>query len=206
MEEEKRKPGRPQGTTKGGAIHPLTEEELARFFEVARESKKDLLLFNLALFFGLRSIEAGKLRVDNFDYDNLQITVQGRKDGRKRTYTADEIPGDLWQLFTSYMKVRKAHRMNPYLFPHRFKPQEGMTPIGVQCAFKSIAKRAGIRGHSVHDLRHTCGQRLALENFSATRISRWLRQKNSMSAECYIGLQEDKELGRKAAEKMPIYQ
>jgi integrase len=206
MEEEKRKPGRPQGTTKGGAIHPLTEKELASFFAVARESKKDLFMFNLILFFGLRSIEAGKLKVENFDYPNLQITVQGRKEGRKRTYGSEEIPGDIWTQWKGYMKLRKAHPLNPYLFPHRFDPLKGMTPIGVQCAFKSIAKRAGISGHSVHDLRHTCGQRLALLNFSATRISRWLRQKNSMSAECYIGLQEDKELGRRAAEKMPIYQ
>jgi len=202
---EKRPRGRPRGTAKGDTIHPLTEEELARFFRVARRRRKDLLLFNLTLFFGLRSAEVAALRLEDFDRANLEITVAAKKRGRRRTYCAEEVPGDIWRQWRAYMKVRKAHPVNPYLFPARLDPLGPMAPISVQCTFKAICRKAGISNHSVHDLRHTCGQRLARMNFSATRISRWLRQKSSQSAEVYITLEEDKELGRHAAEAMPIY-
>jgi len=202
---QKRSPGRPLGTKKGGAIRPLTEDELVRFFKATHANKKWRLMFNLALHFGLRSKELATLRLEDVDRENLQITIRSCKGGRIRTYTADELPAGIWRLVDGWLKQRRTHKQNPYVFPSRLDPTGAMSAIGTQCAFRNVCRRAGITGHSIHDLRHTCGQRLAKMNFSATRISRWLRQKSSQSAEVYITLEEDKELGRHAAEAMPIY-
>ena len=197
--------GRPRGTMKDGVIRSLSEEELKRFFKAARASKKWRLMFSLALHLGLRAKEVAELKLVDVDRENLSITVHGCKKGRTRHYSADELPAGIWRLVESWLRQRKAHRLNPYLFPSRLDPLGAMSVIGVQCAFKSVAKRAGIVGHSIHDLRHCCGQRLARMNYSALRISRWLRQQSSASAEAYVGAMEDKELGQRAAAEWPLY-
>jgi integrase len=205
MEVEKRKRGRPRGTTKAGAVRYLSEEELARFFKQAKRSKKENLLFNLILYFGLRSAEAAELELTDFDWDNLTVTITAKKSGRKRPYP--EVPGEIWAAFHAYMKVRRAHRLNKYVFPHRFhsKPLDHMSPIGIQWRFKEICERAGISGHSVHDLRHTCGRRLAQQDLSAMKIARHLRQRETSSAQVYIDLREDHETDRKIREGWKVY-
>jgi len=81
--------------------------------------------------------------------------------------------------------------LNQFLFPHQFLDTQSMTPIGVQKVFKNLCREAGIIGHSIHDLRHTCGRILALQNWSSLRIARHLRQKSTRSAAIYVDLKDD---------------
>jgi integrase len=195
--------GRPKGTGRKGQVRYLSEDELVRFFKKAKLSPRDNLLFNLILFFGLRSREAAELRLDTFDQDNLSATITGIKNGLRRSY--DEVPDELWHLLGKYLKVRTAHPDNPYLFPHRFKVRGAMTPIGVQALFTRLCRAADIPDHSVHDLRHTRGRQLALMNFNTPRIARHLRQRASASAEKYIDLAEDTAADKTIREESKIY-
>lgn len=198
-----RKRGRPPGTKKDGLIRFLTDEELARFFALANKSKRDGLLFNLVLFFGLRSREAAELRIADFDFQSLMVTVRGVKRGLTRRY--DEVPSQIWHKLRQWLKVRKAHPQNEYLFPHRYLETEPITTVGVQAIFKHICQKAKVVGHSVHDLRHTAGRRLALMNFGSFRIARHLRQREASSAGKYVDLLGDKEAERKIREGMAVY-
>jgi integrase len=195
--------GRPKGTKKDGLIRFLTDEELTRFFAVANKSKRDGLLFSLVLYFGLRSREAAQLRISDFDFQSLTVTVHGVKRGLTRRY--DEVPSQIWHKLRQWLKFRKAHPQNEHLFPHRYLPTEPMTPVGVQAAFKHICEKAGIEGHSVHDLRHTTGRRLALMNFGSFRIARHLRQRDASSAGKYVDLLGDKEAEQKIKEEMRVF-
>jgi len=199
----KRSRGRPKGTKKDGLIRFLTDEELTRFFSVANKNKRDGLLFSLVLYFGLRSREAAELKISDFDLQSLAVTVHGVKRGLTRRY--DEVPSQIWHKFRQWLKVRKAHSQNEYLFPHRYLPTEPMTAIGVQALFKRICRRAGIEGHSVHDLRHTAGRRLALMNFGSFRIARHLRQREASSAGKYVDLLGDKEADKKIREGVRVF-
>jgi integrase len=203
MEVEKRKRGRPRGTTKAGAVRYLTEEELAQFFKQAKKSKRDNLLFKLILYFGLRSVEAAELRLSDFDWDNLTVTIRAKKSGLTRPYP--EVPGEIWDALRRFLKVRKAHRGNPFLFAHRWKIDKSMSAIGVQWRFKEICERAGISGHSVHDLRHTCGRQLAQLDFSALRIAKHLRQRETSSAQEYIDLREDRQADQRIKDNWKEY-
>lgn len=160
-------------------------------------------MFNLVLFFGLRSREAAELKVADFDFKNLTITIKGLKNGLVRSY--EEIPSELWHKLKMYLKIRKAHPKNPYLFPHRYLETGHMTPVGIQSLFVRICKKAGISEHSVHDLRHTAGRRLALMNLSANRIARHLRQRDSSSSNRYVDLRDDQEADEKIRQGMAIF-
>jgi integrase len=151
----------------------------------------------------LRSREAAELKITDFDFKNLTITIKGLKGGLTRSY--EEIPSAIWHKLRMYLKIRKAHVKNPYLFPHRFLETECMTPTGTQGLFLRICKRAGITAHSIHDLRHSAGRRLALMNLSANRIARQLRQRDSSSACRYIDLRDDREADKTIRQGMAIY-
>jgi integrase len=200
---EKRGRGRPPGTTKGGQTRYLTESELQAFFKIANRSKRDSLLFNLILFFGLRSKEAAELQLENFDLRDLKVEIKAAKGGLKRDYV--EVPDEIWRKLRDYLKVRKAHPMNPHLFPSRSDVWGHMTCIGIQMLFKRICRKAGLVAHSVHDLRHTKGRELALMNFGAYRIARYLRQRSPASADRYVDLKDDRTADMEVFNKAKVY-
>jgi len=199
----KRNRGRPVGTGLNGRTRFLSDSELQAFFKCARKSKRDDLLFNLVLFFGLRSREAAELKIDNFDFQNLSVTIRGLKHGLERSY--EEVPSVLWHKLRMYLKIRKGHAKNPYLFPHRFLEDKHMTPTGAQGLFLRICKKAGITAHSIHDLRHTAGTRLAMMNLSANRIARHLRQRDSASSNRYVDLRDDREADKTIRQGMGVF-
>jgi len=203
MMSEKQKRVRPRGTKLNGRTRYLTESELTAFFKVAGRSKRDSFLFNAILFFGLRSREAAELKLSDFDFENLAVTIKAVKNGLTRSY--EEIPPELWHRLKMYLKIREAHPKNPYLFPHRYLETAAMTAIGVQSLFKRICQRAGIEEHSVHDLRHSRGRQLALLNLSPYRISRHLRQKDSASASRYVDLRDDREADERIREGSRVF-
>jgi integrase len=202
MTETRRQRGRPPGTGLGGRTRYLSDDELRRYF-AAIKSKRDRVLFSLILYFGLRAKEAAELQLTDFDYANLQVKVRGVKGGLTRVY--DQVPDSIWRLVRAWLKERRAHPMNPYIFPHRFKPTAAATAVWIEGLFRKICAKAGISGHSVHDLRHTRGRQLALMNFSAARIARHLRQRSSSSSDRYIDLSEDREVAEKIASAWPGY-
>src|SRR4030043_1178749 len=143
---EKRGRGRPPGTTRGGQTRYLTESELSAFFKVANRSRRDSLLFNLILFFGLRSKETAELKLENFDLRDLKVEIKAAKGGLKRDYV--EVPDEIWRKLKDYLKVRKANPLNPHLFPSRSDVRGHMTRIGIQMLFKRTCAKAGLVAHS----------------------------------------------------------
>jgi len=195
--------GRPKGTKLNGRTRYLTESELSAFFKVASRSKRDSLLFNIVLFFGLRSREAAELKLSDFDLENLTVTIRAVKDRLTRAY--EEIPAELWHRLKLYLKIREAHVKNTYLFPHRYLETGHMSAIGIQSLFIRICKKAGISSHSIHDMRHSRGRQLALMNLSAYRIARHLRQRDSASASRYVDLAHDREADEKIKEGSRVF-
>jgi len=195
---ESKKMGRPIGTGKDGVIRFLSEDEIKTFRAASKKKgKKWDLLFSLTLYFGLRVHEISNLTLSNFDFTSRQVTIKGGKRGLQRAY---EMPDELWHKLKMWLRVRKAHAQNPYLFPHKWLETKPMSHIGIQLMFKEVCQKAGLQGHSIHDLRHTCGRLLALQNFSSFRISQWLRQRRATSAEVYVNLIGDRAIDEKAKE------
>lgn len=185
------------GGTKRNNNHTLTRGQLQNFKQVISNSPKHDLLFSLTLFYGLRVSEVHSLRLSDINSNPRQITIQGKKGGRKRTYF---IPQALWKKIQEWLKERNQnpkHKNNPYLFPHRLKEDQPMTRIGVQYDFKSFSQKAGIEGHSVHDLRHTCAMLQVEKGTDPIRLRNWLRQKQIQSTQKYFEEFNDRQYEKK---------
>jgi type 1 fimbriae regulatory protein FimB len=178
---------RPRGTTKNG-LKFLNEEELERFFAVIDKAKdqRDMFMFRLILYLGLRVSEAIKIKMKDINLESHQIGIQALKNGRSRIY---DLSGKLERRLRSYLKERdkKADKKNPYLFPHLKHWDESISAQIVKYAFKVYAKKAGLSDDfSVHSLRHSCGITMAKNGKSAIEIMQWLRHRSVKSTQVYF--------------------
>lgn len=196
---------RPVGTKKTG-LKFLNEDELERFFKTVDKSKnrRDLFMFRLILFLGLRVSECSQIKLEDLNLESHQLSIDGMKNGRLRTY---DLNGRLCEKLNAYLKKRnkKADRKNPYLFPHPKRWDEPISAQVVKYAFKRYAKLANLNGHSVHGLRHSCGIMHARNGKSAIEISRWLRHRTIQSTECYFEQVQFEKQDAEAAEIFAAY-
>jgi integrase len=182
-DEVKRPAQRPKGTKKEGVRRELLPEEQEDLFRAAhRRGIREEFLLKLTYTLALRVKEAVELRLDDFDEKTKEVLIRGVKEGRHRHY---HIP-DLWPLYERWLKERKAPASNPWLFPHRDKPNDHLTTGGGQAVFYNAARDAGIKGHSIHDLRHSCGTDMANAGDPQVMIAAWLRHQSFASAERYV--------------------
>ena len=97
--------------------------------------------------YGLRVDEATMLTLEDLDVKNHRIRIRRLKNG-----LGGEKP--LWRhtakLLRAYLRVRK--NAGPYLFTGREGP---LKKRQIQNLFLRYARAAGIKGHSVHTLRHS---------------------------------------------------
>jgi len=194
-EHSRRKAGRPKGTGTNGRTRTLTIPELTKFFTAAEAAspRVDLMLV-LAFHFALRAGEVAKIHFQHFvekDYGDGRgiqtvLIVQGLKGGS--TIEA-LVPPEIVKKLDAWLEAR-GDRPNPWLFPHQRMirhPSDHMTPEGVKTAFRIVLAKSGIVGHySVHDLRHSKAQLMALDNKTLPEIAGWLRHKSVSSSDRYI--------------------
>jgi integrase/recombinase XerD len=199
---EKRKSGRPKGTTKNSIIKYLDEDQQKKFLRAVRGSKseRDDLMFTLILFLGLRASEVQKIKLSDINFDSFQITIAGLKSGRVRTY---DLGGKLWRKLEKWMKGGRKKidpkGKNLFLFPSRLYHDEPITAQAIKFSFKRFAKEAGLNdGFSVHSLRHSCGVNHALDGETPIEIMKWLRHRNVASTQVYFDQVEFKNQDQRA--------
>ena len=162
--------------------------ELKQFFKTVDRSKdrRDILLFRLVLFLGLRVSECSQVELKDLNLESHQIRIQALKNGRSRTY---DLNGRLSERLNAYLKQRnkKADRKNPYLFPHPRRWDESISSQVVKYRFKVYAEKAGLNSDfSVHSLRHSCGITHARNGKSAIEVMIWLRHRSINSTQIYF--------------------
>lgn len=177
---------RPIGTKKTG-LKFLNEEELKKFFQAVDKSKnrRDIFMFRIILFLGLRVSEASKIKLEDLNLESHQLSIDGMKSGRSRTY---DLNGKLCEKLNTYLKRRtkKADR-NSYLFPHPRRWDEPISAQAIKYRFKIYAEQASLNGDfSVHSLRHSCGITHARNGKSAIEIMVWLRHRSIQSTQVYF--------------------
>lgn len=184
--------GRPKGMTSKGKNHSLSLQDLTKFKQVISSSPKHDCMFSLALFYGLRVAEIAKIKISDINLSTKEITIQGVKGGRERTYS---LPPSILKKFTAWLEQRSSNEKakdNPYLFPHRIKENACMSREGIQYDFRSYCAKVGIKGHSVHSLRHTCAMLRVKAGVDPIRLRNWLRQRQIQSTQKYFEEFEDR--------------
>ena len=121
----------------------------------------------------MRVEEATLLTLESVDLKNLYIRIQRLKNG-----VSSQKP--LWRhnakLLRSYLRVRQD--AGPWLFTGR---QGALKKRQIQQLFTDYAKQAGIKGRSIHSLRHTTWKVICLDlgaqqkfPFEINLLSSWL--------------------------------
>ena len=152
----------------------LSDEELSRLKRVlelrksiaARDKHKtpvrDWFVLNLALYTGLRSQEISYLTIGDltFNGSSSSLYVKRGKNGKPRLV---KYPNALKKIVLEYFKWKNQiseplDNNAPLVYSSVSKGR--MSTRGIQKIFERNAKRADIKGHSIHHLRHTYASHL----------------------------------------------
>jgi integrase/recombinase XerD len=154
----------------------LTQDELRTFFTVIT-SPRDRCLFAIIYHYGLRVDEATALTTEDIDLKNSRIKISRLKNG-----IGGEKP--LWRhtakLLRAYLRVR------PDIPPYLFVGREGaLKKRQIQNLFLTHAKVAGIKGRSVHSLRHSIAVHLLEAGRGIEYVADHLGHRNIQNTRIY---------------------
>lgn len=124
---------------------------------------------------GLRRGELARLNVSDWNRDEGTLRIDGQKTGQERIVP---VPRIVYHCIETYLPNRQNHLMKlgrlaePALFLSRqgtrFKAEL------VSHLVRSLARRAGVKLHSVHQFRHSCASDLLASGASLPEVQRIL--------------------------------
>jgi excisionase family DNA binding protein len=131
----------------------LTEDEEERLLEACTGHLKPIVL--TALKTGMRKAEITDLRWDQVDLVNREIEVVRTKSGKKRIIPVSE---DLYRMLRS---LRDREENSDFVFQYVYQKTGKKRHLKYfRRSFENACRRAGIKGFTFHDLRHTFASRL----------------------------------------------
>jgi integrase len=183
---------KPPKLERHNAKRALSLEQIAMFLQAARGERLEVAL-HLALFTGLRRGEICALRREDLDLEAGTLTVNGTMQylkGRGLVYgptkTASSqrslkisprlIAALRWQLRRVEVErqaMADRWQESPYLFVAATTGGP-LNPGILYAAFRAVAKRAGITGFCLHDLRHTTATLLDEAGYSVAAAAAYL--------------------------------
>lgn len=197
------KRGRPVGTVKSNENLFLDSSQIKKFFGAIKmaEDFKYKLIFGLIYSLGLRVSELCDLKMADVSIGKTfcAIKIDGKKNGRSRTYDNKELSAVLISALERWIWEGRGKTDNQFLFPAKNGSEKSLDPQSVKMQFKRYIAKAGLPNYfSVHNLRASCAVNLINEkDASAAEIMRWLRLKTIGNAQIYFDRIEYKETGQK---------
>jgi integrase len=174
---------RPSSTAK---LLYLTKGEVERFFAaIPRNNLRDLLLFELMYWLGLRRREATMIRVtDDLLHGIVWIERVKHGDSHKHRLRRKTLG-----LLRRYLRGR-ADGDNPYLFPSRQSPGAPISASTVYYLFRRYAEAADLpadRRHP-HVLRHSIAVHWMNTRFDIADVMKHLGHKDIKSTQRYAAV------------------
>lgn len=167
-------------------IRYLTQDQLKRFFEAARDrSVRDQLALHFCYRFALRASECCGLRTSAVDVKAKRIQVQGLKEGESLSY---RIPLDL-------LKLMRRHQPGDVWY---FESREGDGRLSrtrlwqvMNATLKAAAlPTGGDEGFNLHSLRHSAAVSVLDSGRSIEDAADLLRHKSVISTAHYAKVSE----------------
>jgi integrase/recombinase XerD len=148
-------------------IHPLTAEQVAKFWESFRNFR-DLAVVGLMLLDGLRSCEVLGLQIEDLKLADAQLHVLGK--GRKPRILP--LPGEILEVLQSYLRVERPLTNSPSLFVSLKGRRRGqpMTPAGLRSLFRHHRLRSEVLAANPHRFRHYAELRTMPSRLTIRRV------------------------------------
>ena len=180
----------------------LAEAEEGKLLESSSEHVMPVII--MALHTGMRKSEIANLRWDHVDLENREIEVIKTKSGRKRIIP---ISKDLYEVLT---RIKNPSNGSEFVFQYadpKTRTKRHLTYF--RRAFENACKRAGIKGLTFHDLRHTFASRLVRKGIDLITVKDLLGHSSVRTTERYSHSNREQKqravelLSKKRLEKMP---
>jgi integrase/recombinase XerD len=156
----------------------MSKEEVERFLQKAKKSKRDLALFYTIYYYGLRVSEASNLNLEDLDLERNKIVIRRVKGGVSGEYP---IPRDLRYKLNAYLKARTNNDSG------LFTGKKGRLKVRrIEQLFKQYARRAKLSDEfTVHSLRHSIATHLLEDGQSLEYVQDHLGHKNIQNTAIY---------------------
>ncbi len=175
---------------KNTEIKYLYTEEKERLYTAIENcssihTARNIALFHLAEYCGLRASEVGMLYTDFFNPSKREIYCRRLKNGKNNTLRI--IDTDVYNSLIDYLKIKDSiYVTSKYLFP-----SNRGTPISRQMLdvlMKKFCTEAKIRKDKAHfhALRHTRAIELAESGLEVREIQYWLGHTDIKNTEIYL--------------------
>ncbi len=169
----------------------LTRTEYTRLLAACAENPRDLAIITLFLQTGIKLSELVRLQIadielaDQAGESNGWLMVQEGSGRKGRVLPLNQKAGEALR---GYLLVRGVNDIGT-LFLNRAGGLLGSR--GVQKVIEKYMGKAGIKGASVHSLRHTFGTHHAAKGTSIKTIQKVMGHKDSRTTEVYLELAKD---------------
>ncbi len=166
-------------------VVPLTAVEVAKFWSGFR-TFRDLSIVALMLFNGLRSCEVLSLKLEDLQFAQSQILVQG-KGNRERMLPLDS---QTIKLLQTYLNVERPRTNSRFVFlvlkgANRGKP---LTPAGLRTLFRHHRRRSSVSKANPHRFRHTFGADMVRAGISLPALMRLMGHSHIHTTMLYVQL------------------
>lgn len=174
----------------GKSIKYLLENEKTAFFHAITEDncrlqKRNLAIFLLACYCGLRASEIGLIRLSDVNMERREIYIRRLKGSNNNTLRI--IDADVYSALKTYLSYRKQMTIQSDIL---FLSQKG-TPISrkrLDELIKKYCAAAGIPAEKahMHVLKHTCAISLAEHGLDTKDVQFWIGHKSINNTEIYL--------------------
>ncbi len=167
----------------------LSESEIERLVESARDSYVYPLLVT-ALHTGMRKSELFNLKWADIDFEQCSITIQSKDDWHTKNYKARVL-----QMTPVLYETLKEHRIFQlelgYKSEYVFTYEGNRINASIAKSLKRVVDKAGLKGVTLHTLRHTFASQLVLAGVSLREVQELLGHQSYETTLKYAHLSED---------------
>lgn len=139
------------------------------------EQQLGITLLALLYGTGLRRGELQRLDVRDWSREEGVLSIDGRKSGTERSVPVPEL---VYRCIETYLPLRhnQLERLGDIDEPALFINRAGkrVSESSISQAVHTLARRAGVRLHSLHQFRHTCASDLIAAGVSLPEVQRIL--------------------------------
>ncbi len=164
-------------------ILPLSHEDVEKFWQ-SFCTYRDLALVGLMLWDGLRSCEVLALQLEDLQFAEGQMRIQGK--GNKQRLVP--LPPEILEVLGHYLRLERPLTNAPALFVSLKGRRRGqpLTAAGLRSLFRHHRLLSQVRQANPHRLRHTCGRDMVQAGMSLPALQRLLGHSQITTTMLYV--------------------
>jgi integrase len=193
------------------------DREFIRQLVSGQQQRRDRLAIELVYTLALRRVELSRIRVRDFDFANLVVTIYGKGGTVLPQHIPARLAGEIEMYLREidakpdwyFMSPQKQIRTGRYpLYRYELRTTDPTKPYsldGITCWFQRCRQAAGLEEEAPvpHELRHSGGTHFHQAGGDLVKTQHYMRHKNiSTTANTYIHLDRAKAVAE-VQEQMP---